>query len=72
MRLKVYEVLYTKIDNMSYEKDIYIRAFNRSEVKQYFESFDMFGQYKIKEINLKHIMTDEETRNFLFLKNIDL
>lgn len=72
MRLKVYEVLYTKIDNMSYEGKIYIRAFNRSEVKQYFESFDMLGQYKIKEINLKHIMNDEETRNFLFLKNIEL
>lgn len=72
MRLKVYEVLYTKLDNMAYEGKIYIRAFNRSEVKQYFESFDMLGQYKIKEINLKHIMTDEETRNFLFLKNIDL
>ena len=72
MRLKVYEVLYTKIDNMAYEGKIYIRAFNRSEVKQYFESFDMFGQYKIREINLKHIMTDEETRNFLFLKNIEL
>lgn len=48
MRLKVYEVLYTKIDNMSYDGKIYIRAFNRSEVKQYFESFDMFGQYRIK------------------------
>ena len=72
MRLKVYEVLYTKIDSMSYEGKIYIRAFNRSEVKQYFESFDMFGQYEIREINLKHIMNDEETRNFLFLKNIDL
>lgn len=72
MRLKVYEVLYTKLDNMAYEGKIYIRAFNRSEVKQYFESFDMLGQYKIKEINLKHIMNDEETRNFLFLKNIDL
>ena len=72
MRLKVYEVLYTKIDNMSYEGKIYIRAFNRSEVKQYFDSFDMFGQYKISEINLKHIMTDEETRNFLFLKGVDL
>ena len=72
MRLKVYEVLYTKLDNMSYEGEIYIRAFNRTEVQQYFESFDMFGQYRIKEINLKHIMTDEETKNFLFLKNIDL
>ena len=72
MRLKVYEVLYTKIDNMSYEGKIYIRAFNRSEVKQYFDSFDMFGQYKIKEINLKQIMSDKETRNFLLLKNIDL
>ena len=72
MRLKVYEVLYTKIDNMSYEGKIYIRAFNRSEVKQYVESFDMFGQYKISEINLKQIMSDEETRNFLLLKNIDL
>lgn len=72
MRLKVYEVLYTKIDNLSYDGKIYIRAFNRSEVKQYFESFDMFGQYKVNEINLKRIMTDEETRNFLFLKNIDL
>lgn len=72
MRLKVYEILYTKINNMAYEGEIYIRAFNRSEAKQYFESFDMFGQYRIKEINLKHIMTDEETRNFLFLKNIDL
>ena len=72
MRLKVYEVLYTKIDNMSYDGKIYIRAFNISEVKQYFESFDMFGQYKISEINLKRIMSDEETRNFLLLKNIDL
>ena len=72
MRLKVYEVLYTKLDNMSYEEEIYIRAFNRTEVQQYFESFDMFGQYRIKEINLKRIMTDEETRNFLLLKNIDL
>jgi hypothetical protein len=72
MRLKVYEVLYTKTDNMAYEGEIYIRAFNRSEVKQYFESFDMFGQYEINEINLKHIMNDEETRNFLFLKNIEL
>ena len=72
MRLKVYEVLYTKLDNMSYEEEIYIRAFNRTEVQQYFESFDMFGQYKINEINLKRIMTDEETRNFLLLKNIGL
>ena len=72
MRLKVYEVLYTKIDNMSYDGKIYIRAFNRSEVKQYFDSFDMFGQYRIKEINLKRIMTDEETRNFLFLKGVNL
>ena len=72
MRLKVYEVLYTKIDNTSYDGKIYIRAFNRSEVKQYFESFNMLGQYKISEINLKHIMNDEETRNFLFLKNIEL
>ena len=72
MRLKVYEVLYTKIDNMAYDGKIYIRAFNRSEVKEYFESFDMFGQYKISEINLKRIMNDEETRNFLFLKNIEL
>ena len=72
MRLKVYEILYTKADNMSYDGKIYIRAFNRSEVKQYFDSFDMFGQYKISEINLKHIMNDEETRNFLFLKNIEL
>ena len=72
MRLKVYEVLYTKLDNMSYEEEIYIRAFNRTEVQQYFESFDMFGQYRIKEINLKRIMTDEETRNFLLLKNIGL
>lgn len=72
MRLKVYEILYTKIDNMSYDGTIYIRAFNRSEVKQYFESFDMFGQYKIKEINLKYIMSDDETRNFLLLKNVDL
>lgn len=72
MRLKVYEILYTKIDNKSYDGEIYIRAFNRSEVKQYFESFDMFGQYEIREINLKHIMNDEETRNFLFLKNIEL
>ena len=72
MRLKVYEVLYTKLDNMAYEGKIYIRAFNRSEVKQYFESFDMLGQYKIKEINLKHVMNDEETRNFLFLKGVDL
>lgn len=72
MRLKVYEVLYTKLDNMHYEGEIYIRAFNRTEVQQYFDSFDMFEQYRIKEINLKHIMTDEETRNFLFLKNIDL
>ena len=72
MRLKVYEVLYTKLDNMSYEGEIYIRAFNRTEVQQYFDSFDMFGQYRIKEINLKRIMTDEETRNFLLLKNIDL
>ena len=72
MRLKVYEVLYTKLDNMSYEEEIYIRAFNRTEVQQYFESFDMFGQCRIKEINLKRIMTDEETRNFLLLKNIGL
>ena len=72
MRLKVYEVLYTKLDNMSYDGEIYIRAFNRTEVQQYFESFDMFGQYRIKEINLKRIMTDEETRNFLLLKNIGL
>ena len=72
MRLKVYEVLYTKLDNMSYEGEIYIRAFNRTEVQQYFDSFDMFGQYRIKEINLKQIMTDEETRNYLLLKNIDL
>ena len=72
MRLKVYEILYTKINNMAYEGEIYIRAFNRTEVQQYFDSFDMFGQYRIKEINLKRIMTDEETKNFLFLKNIDL
>ena len=72
MRLKVYEVLYTKLDDMSYEGEIYIRAFNRTEVQQYFESFDMFGQYRIKEINLKQIMSDEETRNYLLLKNIDL
>ena len=72
MRLKVYEVLYTKINNMAYEGEIYIRAFNRTEVQQYFESFDMFGQYRIKEINLKRIMTDEETSNFLFLKGVDL
>ena len=72
MRLKVYEVLYTKLDSMSYEGEIYIRAFNRTEVQQYFESFDMLGQYRIKEINLKQIMSDEETRNYLLLKNIDL